>query len=167
MEMEDTPALSAHMDKLETHRRLTSVWILQAAQQQIKSNLLLILLHVVDARLANIQLLSQMLQELTVLEDHLPSVPIAPPDNQMMDIHVRTAHQDKLLAQPTLRHAILQHVLETNKSEQPSTTSAVELVRLANGQYIWQTLQELNAFLDQELSAHHVPRDNLTMDTVA
>lgn len=70
MEMEDTPALSAHMDKLETHRRMTNVLVHQAAQQQIKSNLLLIVLLVVDARLANIQPLSQMLQELTVLEDH-------------------------------------------------------------------------------------------------
>lgn len=84
-----------------------------------------------------------------------------------MDINVRTAHQDKLLAQLTKSNAILHHVLETNKSEQLSTTSPVELVRLANGQYIWQMLQELNAFLDQELSAHHAPRDNLTMDTVA
>jgi hypothetical protein len=165
MEMEDTHALSAHTDKLETQVRMTNVLPPQLAQELTKSNLLLTLLLVVDARLANIQLSSQMFPELNVLEDHSPSVPIAQPDNQLMDTLVRTAHQDKLLAQITPSNATPQPVPETNKSELLSTTSAVVLVRLANGQYTWLMPKELNVFLDQELLAHHAHKDNPTMDT--
>lgn len=91
MVMVDTLALSAHTDKLETQIKMTNVWTQLLAQEQIKSNLLSILLLVVDVKLANIQHSSQIFQELTVSKDHLPSVPIAPPDNQMMDTLVRIA----------------------------------------------------------------------------
>lgn len=91
MVMEDTLALSAHTDKLETQIKTTNVWTQLLAQELIKSNLLLILVLVVDVKLANIHNSSQILQELTVSKDHLQSVLIAPPDNQMMDTLVRIA----------------------------------------------------------------------------
>jgi hypothetical protein len=84
-----------------------------------------------------------------------------------MDIHVSHAHQDKLLAQTTLRPATPQLVPETNKLELLLTTFHVVLVRLANGQYILLTLRELNAFLDHVLFATIAPRDNQTTDTHA
>jgi len=115
MEMEDTHVLTAHSDKLEAELITKYVLMHHLAQQLTQSNLLLIELLVVDARLVNSQDSSQMLQELAALPDHLPSVLIALLDNQMMDTPVKTAHQVKLSAQLTPRHATLQHVLETNK----------------------------------------------------
>jgi hypothetical protein len=78
----------------------------------------------------------------------LLSVPIAQPDNLLMDTLVSNAQLDKLWVSTTLRHATLQLVLVTNKLELLSIISAAVLVRLANGQYTKSMLQELNVFLD-------------------
>lgn len=165
METKDTHALSAHSVKLEAQLTKNNVFPQLNAQEPIKFNLVLMLHHAVDARLANGQDSSQMFQELNALQDHLPFAQIALPDNHKMDTPVTNAQLAKFKIQTTSRDAIPQLALDNTKSDSLLTTSAVELVRLANGHNINQILKEANAFLDQELFATVAILDNQMMDT--
>jgi hypothetical protein len=96
MEIQDTHASHAHSVKSEVELTKLNVLIHQLALEQIKFNLLSTPLLVEDARLVNGQDLLQMSPELSVLPDHLLSVPIAQPDNLLMDTLVSNAQLDKL-----------------------------------------------------------------------
>jgi hypothetical protein len=120
----------------------------ELAQELTKSNLPLMPLTVVDARLATGQDSSQMFLELNVLPDHLLSAMIALPDNLPMDTPVRNAQLDKLLIQTTSSNATDQPAQDNIKSNLLTTTSTVEDARPANSHNTCQMPLETNASLD-------------------
>jgi hypothetical protein len=103
MEIKDIHALNAHTVKLEAELTKNSVSLHQDAMPLIKSNLLSITNHVVDAKLVNSQDSSQMLPRLNALTDHSLFAMTAELNNQLTDIHVTHAQSVKFKIQTISR----------------------------------------------------------------
>lgn len=163
---EDTLVSNAHSDKLETHQTETKTLALlhQPVTETMPFNLLLILLHVVDAKTVLGQDKFQINWELLVSTDHSLSAMIALLDNQLIDTHAKNAQLDKFNQQLIHKHAIPHHVPPSTRSEWLLINTHAEDVKLANGQHTCQTHKELDALSDHKLSAIAAPLEDQMMD---
>jgi hypothetical protein len=96
-----------------------------------------------DVKLALGQQKRQMPKELHASLDQLLNAVVAQLDNQMMDIHAKTAQQDKFKIQTMLSYAMHQLVVDNMISDSQSMLRLVEDANHANGQDKFQTLREL------------------------
>jgi len=87
-------------------------------------------------------------------------------EDQLLDTHARDAQLDKSKIQTTRVNAILQFVTEPTKSLDQLMPHHAVSAKIANGQNTFQTTRELNASLDQLLSAIASARTQLTEDTL-
>jgi hypothetical protein len=109
--------------------------------------------HVEDVNHANGQDRSQIKPELLVSLDHQPNAQIASPEDQMKDITVNNAHQDKFKIHKTCQDVSPEHAVDNTRLLSHTTHNNVEDVRIANGQDSCLINSSLSAFQDHSPNA--------------